>query len=104
MGTYAYVQTITAHRWRRNGDHPDDGGAETEGKVVRYYRNPYDSGSRPCLVCGALMHDHGWLDDGDDGDGAMVCPGDWIVDGPMGRIVMGDAEFREAFHEVEAGT
>ena len=84
---------LEAFLWRKNGDHPDDG-KETfigedgqtylcEGKVVRYYRHPNDSGERPCCYCGAPMHYHGWIDTLEGGH--IVCIGDWIVTGLEGE-------------------
>lgn len=87
-----------AHRWFKNGDHPDDytqdhEGIENgevrvftgeerkalgwEGDVVRYFRHPEIRGDQRCGVCSYSMHDHGWIDNG--GAGNTVCPGDWIV-------------------------
>ena len=63
----------------RNGDHPDDGGADTEGEVVRYFRHPDKPGDLPCAQCGAKYHDHGWIDTLEGGHN--VCPGDWIITG-----------------------
>lgn len=78
---------IEAHQWFKNGDHPEDkpewvtgeDGAPflSEGKVVRYYRNPTDSGDRRCDKCARTMHDHGWIDTLEGGH--IVCPGDWII-------------------------
>lgn len=67
--------------WEKNGDHPNDGNADREGAVVRYYRVP--SGPDECQVCGALMHDHGWIDCG--GEGITVCPGDTVLCDTMGN-------------------
>ena len=64
---------VLATQWFKAGDHPEDEREwfthpDTgepflgEGKVVRYYRNPYDSGERECGDCGHAMHDHGWID------------------------------------------
>jgi hypothetical protein len=86
---------IEAHRWLVNGDHPGDGcrmispdpGSarqftpfQSEGRIVRYYRNPGDDGQRECGDCGNRMHDHGWIDSGIRG--RVVCPGDWIISLP----------------------
>ncbi|MGH9001953.1 MAG: hypothetical protein ACRDYV_02380 [Acidimicrobiia bacterium] len=70
-------EVVAARQWWRNGDHPDDGPTYREGAVVRYYRHPEVPGSQVCTECGAVMHDHGWIDQGDDGH--TVCPGDWVV-------------------------
>lgn len=75
---------IEAHRWFKNGDHPDDGDSKREGALVRYYRHPYDSGSRKCQHCGCKMHDHGWIDTLEGGHN--VCPGDWIFKGVDGEF------------------
>jgi len=85
--------TLEAHQWFKSGDHPDDN-RETftdssgepflgEGKIVRYYRNPEDSGKRECEHCGKIMHDHGWIDTLEGGHN--VCPGDWIITGIQGE-------------------
>lgn len=78
---------IEATQWFRNGDHPKDDSYKVdgqtslkwmqEGKVVRYYRRPDDSGNRYCDTCGYPMHDHGWIDTAEDGH--IVCPGDFII-------------------------
>lgn len=92
---------IDATQWFKNGDHPQDHDpigyekpdAETlqryqeyltfEGKVVRYFRRPDVSGSKPCEHCGRVMHDHGWIDTLEGGH--IVCPGDWIITGVKGE-------------------
>jgi len=83
---------VEAHLWERNGDHPEDnrdvfdagkGPFLGEGKVVRYYRTPELDGQNECQYCGRTMHDHGWIDAGEDG--LIVCPGDWIVTDPPGN-------------------
>ena len=54
-----------------------------EGAVVRFFRRPGDEYAGHLMhdVCGRTWHDHGWLDTG--GDGQIVCPGDWILPGPV---------------------
>ena len=84
---------IEATQWFVNGDHPKDnirmiiiddkGFSKSEGKVVRYYRNPEDDGKRKCKYCGNVMHDHGWIDTLEGGH--TVCPGDWIITGVEGE-------------------
>ncbi len=74
---------VEAHQWFRNGDHPDDGDSEKEGKVVRYFRHPRIGGYTACPKCGNRMHEHGWIDTLEGGH--MVCPGDWIVTGVKGE-------------------
>ncbi len=93
-------QHVEACQWFENGDHPedemeplvDDNGDPvedeagnpvfSEGKLVRYFRNPDMPGQRPCPRCGRLMHDHGWIDDrrrdGVPQGGITVCPGDYV--------------------------
>jgi hypothetical protein len=88
---------IEAHRWWRNGDHPQDAVGETlydpmadknyerlEGAVVRFYRHPDIPGTQECSKCGRLMHEHGWIDTLEDGHN--VCPGDWIIRGVKGEM------------------
>lgn len=86
---------VEAHQWFKNGDHPRDGGSEGEGKVVRYFRNPYQPGHLYCGAsdagepvvhsrgCGRLLHDHGFIDTLEGG--FKVCPGDWIITGVKGE-------------------
>lgn len=87
---------VTAHRWFRNGDHPDDfsdrdngdGRMTREGVVVRYFRVPAapgsgEHGTDACRKCGRTMHDHGWIDTLEGGH--TVCPGDWIITGIKGE-------------------
>jgi len=82
---------IDATQWFKNGDHPEDCSVPlqprkgdsvllyTEGKIVRYYRRPDIPGASVCKKCGYIMHDHGWIDTGENGHD--VCPGDWIITG-----------------------
>jgi len=85
---------IEASQWKKNGDHPKDaceyipveegaGLALTEGKVVRYYRDPSLNGQLECPHCGRKSHDHGWIDTLEGGH--TVCPGDWIITGIKGE-------------------
>ena len=74
-------------QWFKNGDHPEDGdevfeegqfkGEKYEGRVVRYFRHPSVKGNTYCHSCNQIMHLHGWLDNGSDGN--TVCPGDYII-------------------------
>ena len=98
---------VEAHRWFKNGDHPDDykecrpefianphmvlnvspaaqRARGWEGQVVRYYRRPDDPGTRECKHCGHTMHKHGWIDTPQGGH--IVCPGDWIITGVKGEM------------------
>jgi hypothetical protein len=92
---------IEATRWWSNGDHPNDYDNDSididgavipgeyqrehnwEGQVVRYYRNPDDSGERECEHCGKVMDDHGWIDTLEGGH--TVCPGDYVITGIKGE-------------------
>lgn len=98
---------IEATQWFKNGDHPNDD-QETftgpdgkpflgEGKIVRYYRHPGDSGARKCEKCGAEMHAHGWIDTLEDGH--IVCPGDFIITGVQGEIFPCKPDIFEATYE-----
>ena len=71
---------VEATQWFENGDHPNDNCEDplkNEGEVVRYYRTPYEKGSKRCRYCGKFMHVHGWIDTAQGGH--TVCPGDWII-------------------------
>jgi len=72
---------IEAHQWHKNGDHPEDGPADHEGKVVRYFRRPEPEYASDLVhgICGHVWHDHGWIDTLEGGH--TVCPGDWIITG-----------------------
>jgi hypothetical protein len=90
--------TITAHQWFKNGDHPDDGPADCEGTVVRYFRRPEPeyAGENTHDLCGETWHNHGWIDTLEGGH--TVCPSDWIVTGVHGeRYPVKDSIFRETY-------
>ena len=74
---------VEATQWSKNGDHPDDGPAVQEGKIVRYYRNPSYSGETICSECNQPHFAHGWIDTLEGGH--RVCPGDWIITGVKGE-------------------
>lgn len=83
---------IEATQWFVNGSHPDDncvpvetgtGGFMSEGKVVRYFRNPTVDENSVCRHCAKIMHLHGWIDTLEGGH--IVCPGDWIITGVKGE-------------------
>jgi hypothetical protein len=94
MAKYVRTEIVDAVQWFKNGDHPEDrlwmvvpvpgDGVPfpSEGKVVRYYRHPRFPGDTICEGCGKIMHVHGWIDSG--GEGQVVCPGDYVVTGPDG--------------------
>ena len=88
MGMYRKLPvTIEAHRWFKNGDHPDDeslGVPKSEGKVVRYYRTPEQNGQNRCGKCGRKYHEHGWIETLEGGH--IVCPGDWVIRGVAGEM------------------
>lgn len=98
---------IDATQWHQNGDHPDDDCYDleiesdetiwSEGKVVRYYRDPYHEGTSICSTCEKIMHYHGWIDDGPGGH--IVCPGDWIVTGMKGEYRPCKPDIFEATYE-----
>ncbi len=100
---------IEACQWLKNGDHPDDESKPidnkepaclTEGKVVRYYRNPDDSGERACEHCSKQMDCHGWIDTLEGGH--IVCPGDWIITGVEGEHYPCKPEiFEQTYEAVE---
>lgn len=107
---------ISAHRWLRNGDHPDDNCTlmqrptgpsgemmdyPSEGKVVRYFRRADRDGSQQCDACGRLMHDHGWIDTLEGGH--IVCPGDWIITGVQGERYPCKPSVFEATYEPVCG-
>lgn len=78
-------EVVEATQWFKNGDHPEDDcrpvpypGGEflSEGKVVRYFRHPDVPGEKVC-ECGRTMHNHGWIDQGEEG--YTVCPGDYVI-------------------------
>lgn len=75
---------VEATQWFKNGDHPLDGHPSAEGEIVRYFRHPQVPGDVRCIVCGYLMHDHGWIDTFEGGHN--VCPGDWIITGVRGEF------------------
>lgn len=84
---------IEATQWFENGDHPEDDCRvidregptlmRTEGKVVRYYRDPARPGDSACPHCGQPYRAHGWIDTLEGGH--VVCPGDWIITGVKGE-------------------
>ena len=116
--------TITADRWFRNGDHPDDYAKPVqgfehghpftyspqhqrlnnwEGQVVRYLRSPGEDYDEECLClyCLEATRIHGWVDtlEGDH----IVCPGDWIVTGAQGeRYPVKPAIFEATYDPVDS--
>ncbi len=92
---------VDAQQWYQNGDHIGDGSPETEGKVVRYFRDPDVPGDSRCNECGLTHHKHGFIDI-DDWNSYKVCPGDWIVTMPNGsHHRYSPAKFVAEFTKVE---
>lgn len=93
---------VIAHQWFKNGDHPEDGPSDREGRVVRFFRRP-DPEYAGTVVhdhCGWTWHDHGWIDG--PGDGYPVCPGDWIVTDAEGkRYPCIPVEFDKRFEAID---
>lgn len=78
---------VEAHRWMKNGDHPEDMEADespdiVEGEVVRRFSHVLFTDRHIC-TCGMAMRDHGWIDTLEGGH--KVCPGDWIITGVEGE-------------------
>lgn len=96
---------IEAVQWFKNGDHPKDDSEwfdarKTEGKLIRYYRNPADDAQRLCENCDATMHRHGWIDTREGGH--IVCPADWIITGVKGEHFPCKPDiFEETYESVE---
>ncbi len=103
---------IDATQWFKNGDHsedkcvpiqPSEGDKEvfmSEGKVVRYYRNPIGDGNEFWQYCKNVMHVHGWIDTLEGGH--IVCPGDWIIKGIKGEIYPCKPDiFKATYEEVK---
>ena len=86
-GPFVCRGIVFAYQWFVNGDHPNDDRDIChyshgdpflgEGKIVRCFRHPSIPGGTGCATCGAMMHDHGWIDEGPAG--WTVCPGDFVV-------------------------
>lgn len=112
---------IEATQWFKNGDHPQDyvsyqeafqngrlvstpashrKAHHWEGEVVRYYRNPDVDEKTACILCGEIMHKHGWIDTLEGGH--IVCPGDWIITGVKGeRYPCKPDIFEQTYERVE---
>lgn len=88
---------IEAHRWYKNGDHPNDGPSHAEGKVVRYFRHPNYPGDAVHDSCGHMWNYHGWIDTLEGGH--TVCPGDWIITGVQGEVYPCKPDIFEATYE-----
>ena len=105
-------EPIKAYQWFKNGDHPNDnceifdagdGPFQGEGKVVRYYRHPDVDEMESCECCGNIMHLHGWIEDGNNGDGYIVCPGNWILRDKISNeyYPCSDRVFNQLYEKVE---
>lgn len=90
---------VDADQWFCNGDHPDDGPADREGKVVRYFRRPEPeyAGDRFHGPCGCTWDRHGWIDTLEGGH--TVCPRDWIITGVQGERYPCKPDIFEATYE-----
>ena len=104
MPTYRRIPIeVEAVQWFKNGDHPNDGPADSEGRVVRYYRVPYSPPNWKCTSCGQRMKAHGWIDQPEDSrNDNVVCPGDWVVTGNHGIYhVYNNTDFHTHYESVE---
>lgn len=114
MPHFLYKPVITpqveAYRWFKNGDHPDDDCKmfldeelkpfRDEGKIVRYFRDPFTDPFAICQKCSHAMNDHGFIDI--PPNGFSVCPGDWIITKSNGQYIpMSDREFRNTYEELD---
>ena len=68
---------VTYDREAGHGNAPED--MPIYHLSVGYYRTPDDDGQTQCKQCGAIMHNHGWIDTLEGG--YIVCPSDWIITG-----------------------
>ena len=103
------IITVEATRWYVNGDHPDDDttligalsdGEWTEGKVVKRYPYIQANGALPCVKCGDVMMNHGWIGPV-HATGMLVCPGDYVVTGLHGNWYPCKPDvFKAAYQEV----
>jgi hypothetical protein len=115
------TMTIDAEQWFKNGDHSQDNcevinpgqpdAFLSEGKMVRYFRNPNIPGDTACEHCGQRMHVHGWIDPSMWNlpswapillqKGADVCPGSFVIkfstEGGDKYYVMREAEFKSKY-------
>jgi hypothetical protein len=114
MAKYREKKLVEATQWYKNGDHPDDhvgdmvsdpgGGPDyekIEGAVVRFFRRPEVefSGDGIHEVCGMFWHNHGFVDEGEDGP--WVCPGDYVITGDDGlHGVLRKNTFEELYEKV----
>lgn len=89
---------IEATQWFKNGDHPEDGPAEREGKIVRYFRTPYIIGEMACNKCHDIMHNHGYIDTLEITN--QVCPGDFIITGIQGEYYPCKPDIFKASYEL----
>lgn len=94
------IKYFKAVQWFKNGDHPEDDQRMvtpnpdsttqfepflSEGKVVRYFRDPEIEEKSSCALCHEIMHIHGWIDNAENGKEYTVCPGDWIITDHKGK-------------------
>lgn len=98
---------IKAAQWFKNGDHPEDhleGHPKNfEGKVVRYFRDPYIAGNTLCERCLSYYHYHGCINTLEGKH--IVCPGDWIITGVAGEHYPCKPEiFQATYEEIDGMT
>lgn len=101
---------VDAHKWRKNGDHPNDDSVDlqssdgpflTEGEVVRRFAHPDMNSEHYCSKCGNKAKTHGWIDRGSVG--ITVCPGDWVVSMGPEYLVLSDSSFQRLFYSTISG-
>ena len=99
---------VSAVQWWKSGDHPGDRQTQDkvaadsydEGRVVRDYHHPRDSGDRLCEHCGLKMHVHGWIDWPTKSPGGyLVCPGDWVLYLDGRHLPMKPTEFAACYEQ-----
>ena len=93
---------IEATQWFKNGDHPQDGPSDKEGKIVRYYRiQDLEGGEDKCMLCRKIKKSHGWVDTLEGGH--IVCPEDWIITGVRGEHYPCKPDiFEKTYHTIDA--
>jgi len=113
-------EVVTAYRWFKNGDHPDDYAKpvretehghhiiyspeyqrrhDWEGQVIRRYRRPEVDGMGTCHQCGHVVQEHGWLDGSEP---LVIHPGDMVIHASDGVSAADFAYFLSNFRPLEA--
>ena len=109
MPMFRPKRKIEAHRWFKNGDHPEDGSQPSpcgiqklEGLVVSYFDRESPNCDNLCYECGDIMLNHGWIYA--KHGGYKVCPGDWIIKDEEGRYYsMAPNKFEKIYERVNDG-